>query len=122
MVRPSRARRATRPRISHLRDLHQGGRQGGCGAHDRPPRNLYERRGLSGRHSGRPRLPPSNLVESATLLRPVHCGRFRLILGFNTQKIRGVTPCLRLLPALRLPPLHRSPTPSKIPPSPPPPP
>ncbi len=27
---------------------HQGGRQGRGGAHDRPPRSLYERRGLNG--------------------------------------------------------------------------
>ncbi len=35
------------PRIPHLRHLVQGRRQGCGGAHDRPPRNLYERRGLS---------------------------------------------------------------------------
>ncbi len=35
-----------RPRIPHLRDLVAGRRQGGRGTHDRPPRNLYERRGL----------------------------------------------------------------------------
>ena len=45
--------RAARSRIPHLRHLHQGGRQGGGRAHDRPPRNLYERRGLTpGPHLG----------------------------------------------------------------------
>ena len=35
------------PRIPHLRHLHAGGRQGRRRAHGRPPRNLYERRGLT---------------------------------------------------------------------------
>ena len=36
-----------RTRISHLRHVLQGRRQGRGGTHDRPPRNLYERRGLN---------------------------------------------------------------------------
>ena len=43
-----------RSRIPHLRDLLQGGCQGRSGAHDRPPRNLYERRGLNGDRASRP--------------------------------------------------------------------
>ena len=35
-----------RSRISHLRDLLEGRRQGRGGTHDRPPRHLYERRGV----------------------------------------------------------------------------
>ena len=40
------SRQIARPRIPHLRDILQGRRQGRRGTHDRPPRNLYERRGL----------------------------------------------------------------------------
>ena len=44
---------AARPRIPDLRDLLEGRRQGRRATHDRPPRNLYERRGLiRRRHSG----------------------------------------------------------------------
>ena len=42
------APKSARPRIPHLRDLLEGRRQGRRGTHDRPPRNLYERRGLIG--------------------------------------------------------------------------
>ena len=49
MVRPPRTGQAAGTGISHLRHLQQSGRQGRRRAHDRPPRNLYERRGLSPR-------------------------------------------------------------------------
>ena len=51
---------SARPRIPHLRDLLQGRRQGRRGTHDRPPRNLYERRGLMTRHSGMVRSRPGS--------------------------------------------------------------
>ena len=47
MVQPPRAIKIARPRIPHLRNVLKGRRQGRGAAHDRPPRNLYERRGLT---------------------------------------------------------------------------
>ena len=46
VVQPTRPRQNAGPRIPHLRDHVPGGCQGRRRAHDRPPRNLYERRGL----------------------------------------------------------------------------
>src|SRR6266404_4723727 len=48
VVRAARTGGHARPRISHLCNLFEGGRPGRGGAHDRPPRNLYERRRLNG--------------------------------------------------------------------------
>src|SRR5262249_19147496 len=64
---------APRSRIPHLRHLDPGRRQGRRRAHDRPPRNLYERRGLSRRSReksqnaliGRPRAADALLAVSA---------------------------------------------------------
>ncbi len=68
--------------------------------HDRPPRNLYERRGLMaafrGDAPGEPgtqiRWPStsgmttSKMLEAGLPLRPVHCGCFRPILRINTPE------------------------------------
>jgi hypothetical protein len=83
-------------------DFFQGERQGRGGSHDRPPRDLYERRGLNEPQFtswGLRRLQgiqPLNLLDAAALLRAVHCGLFRPIINFQQPKIRpkyqGVTP------------------------------
>src|SRR6516225_5919498 len=49
MVRQARTGASARTRVPHVRDVEQGGRQGSCGAHDRPPRNLSEWRSLTNR-------------------------------------------------------------------------
>ena len=52
LVRPPRHLGRSRPRIPDLRDLLEVRRQGRRRAHDRPARDLYERRGLNDDETG----------------------------------------------------------------------
>jgi len=81
-------------RISNIAPvrLPQSRRQGRGGSYDRPPRDLYERRGLNGPQF---RLlviaatcggwQPLNLLDAAALLRAVALRPFRPIINFNKQ-------------------------------------